>query len=259
MAREAANRALAIDPEYAYAYSQLGWIASNYDRDLAAAARYHERALELDPTNPDILTDAAALARSLGRLDEAIALREYTVARDPVNASGQFRLGVSYLWAGGLDKAITSFRTALSLSPGHIAVQYSIGEALLLKGEPEVALEAMELESFEVWRMIGLPMAYHALGRATESDAALGQLIETYEQEAAYNIAFVLAYRGETDDVFEWLEKAVQYSDPGLSEIAAETLFANIHDDPRWLPFLESIGKSPEQLSAIEFEVRLPQ
>ena len=117
----------------------------------------------------------------------------------------------------------------------------------------------MELESFEVWRMIGLPMTYHALGRATESDAALGQLIETYEQEAAYNIAFVLAYRGETDGVFEWLEKAVQYSDPGLSEIAAETLFANIHGDPRWLPFLESIGKSPEKLSAIEFEVRLPQ
>jgi hypothetical protein len=38
-----------------------------------------------------------------------------------------------------------------------------------------------------------------------------------------------------------------------------ESLFANIHDDPRWLPFLESIGKSPEQLAAIEFEVRLPQ
>jgi hypothetical protein len=26
-----------------------------------------------------------------------------------------------------------------------------------------------------------------------------------------------------------------------------------------WQPFLESIGKSPEQLAAIEFEVRLPQ
>jgi hypothetical protein len=38
-----------------------------------------------------------------------------------------------------------------------------------------------------------------------------------------------------------------------------DILFANIHDDPRWLPFLKSIGKSPEQLAAIEFEVRLPQ
>ncbi len=52
---------------------------------------------------------------------------------------------------------------------------------------------------------------------------------------------------------------AVAYNDPGLSEIATEPLFANIHDDSRWLPFLESIGKSPEQLAAIEFKVTLPE
>ncbi len=51
----------------------------------------------------------------------------------------------------------------------------------------------------------------------------------------------------------------MQYNDPGLSEIPVEILFANIHDDPRWLPFLESIGRSPEQLAAIEFNVTLPK
>ena len=131
--------------------------------------------------------------------------------------------------------------------------------ALLLKSEPEAALAAIRQESFEGFRMIGLPMAYHSLGQATESDAALGELISKYEQEAAWNIAFVLAFRGEADRAFEWLDKAVQYNDPGLAIIAAEILFANIHDDPRWLPFLESIGKSPEQLAAIKFDVRLPQ
>ena len=110
-----------------------------------------------------------------------------------------------------------------------------------------------------MWRTIGLPMAYHALGRAAESDAALASLIERSEQEAAYNIAYVLAYLGEADRAFEWLSKAVEYNDPGLSEIAATPEFANIEDDPRWLPFLESIGKSPGQLAAIEFEVALPK
>ena len=52
---------------------------------------------------------------------------------------------------------------------------------------------------------------------------------------------------------------AVEYNDPGLWTIPGSIQFANIHADPRWLPFLESIGKSPEQLAAIEFEVRLPQ
>jgi hypothetical protein len=55
------------------------------------------------------------------------------------------------------------------------------------------------------------------------------------------------------------LDKAVEYNDPGLTEIPTAPEFANIHDDPRWLPFLESIGKSAEQLAAIEFEVRLLQ
>jgi hypothetical protein len=50
----------------------------------------------------------------------------------------------------------------------------------------------------------------------------------------------------------------VHYNDPGLSDLPIEPLFANIHDDPRWLPFLEGLGKSPAQLDATEFEVKLP-
>ena len=69
----------------------------------------------------------------------------------------------------------------------------------------------------------------------------------------------MLAFRGEVDRACEWLYKAVEYNDPGLSRIAVDILFANIHDDPRWLSFLETTGKSPDQLAAIEFEVRLPQ
>jgi len=102
-------------------------------------------------------------------------------------------------------------------------------------------------------------MAYHALGKAAESDSVLAELIEKNPEGLAYNIAYVLAYRGEADLAFEWLHKAVERNDPGLLEIPTDILFANIHDDPRWFPFLESIGKSPEQLAAIEFEVRLPQ
>ncbi len=259
LAREAANRALAIDPEHAAAYAELGRIAEVYDSDLVAATRHVGRALELDPTNVDIIQVAARLVQNLGRLDEAIALTEYVVARAPVSATGHFRLGLAYAWAGRRDEAIASLRTALSLNPGRNAAQYLIGVMLLEKGEPEAALQAMQQEAAESLRLIGLSMAHHALDQVAESDAVLTELIDKYEEGSAYNIAYVLAFRGEADGAFEWLDKAVEYSDPGLSQIAVETLFANIHDDPRWLPFLESIGKSPEQLAAIEFEVRLPQ
>jgi tetratricopeptide (TPR) repeat protein len=259
LAREAANRALAIDPDYAKGHAHLGLIAEVYDRDLGAAAQHLERALELGPTDLDILSDAAVLAQSLGRLDQAIALQEYVVVRDPVNASGHRRMGYSYLLAGRLDDAIASFRTALTLSPGQLGAQQLIGVALLGKGEAEAALTAMQQELGESWRQIGLIMAHHKLGQAVESDAALAKSVEMAERTAAYNIAFTLAFRGEADHAFEWLDKAVKYNDPGLSQVTCMPMFANIHGDPRWIPFLESLGKSPQQLDSISFKVTLPE
>ncbi len=49
-AREAAEKALAIDPEYAPAHAALGLSAMQSDNDLVGAARHLERALALDPT-----------------------------------------------------------------------------------------------------------------------------------------------------------------------------------------------------------------
>ncbi|NOR65856.1 MAG: hypothetical protein GQ528_00685 [Woeseiaceae bacterium] len=145
------------------------------------------------------------------------------------------------------------------MSPGQLGAGHMMGVALLLKGEPEAALAAMQREAGGGWRQIGLAMAHHALGQVAESDAALVEAIEKVEQVASYNIAYALAFCGEADRAFAWLDKAVQYNDPGLAQVANMPTFANIHSDPRWLPFLESIGKSPEQLAAIEFEVTLPE
>jgi TolB-like protein/Tfp pilus assembly protein PilF len=259
LARSSADKALAIDPEYAKAHARKGLITIINDHDLAAAAQHLERAMKLDPMDLDILADAAFLAGDLGRLDEAVALLEYVVAHDPVNPRSHRRLAVSYLTAGRQDDAIASFRTAMALSPGQLGVGQMMGIALLMKGEHEAALEAMEKEPGGGWRQIGLSMAYHALGRVNESDAMLEWAISTIEEVASYNIAFVLAFRGETDRAFEWLEKAVHYNDPGLSQITSAPMFANIHSDPRWLPFLEKLGKSPTQLAAIEFKVSLPE
>jgi TolB-like protein/lipoprotein NlpI len=256
--REAVNKALAIEPDNALALARLGRIAIAYDRDLGDAARYLEHALRLEPANTDIIGSAAGLTASLGRLDDAIALAEILTSRDPVNPMVHYNLGRYYTSAGQWAKAIASFGTALVLSPELVGGQYQIGVPLLLKGEPQAALEAMQRETSN-WGPIGLPMAYHALGRKEESDAALAELIAQLEQSAAYNIAYVLAYRGEADRAFEWLAKAVDYQDGGLAQIIYERLFTRIHGDPRWLPFLESIGRSPEQLAAIKFEVTLPQ
>jgi tetratricopeptide (TPR) repeat protein len=226
------------------------------DNDLAAAAQHFKRALALDPADPDVLRNSATLLASLGRLNEALALEEALVRRDPVNVMALFNLGLYQRSSGRFDAAIASYRTVLSLSPGRGGAHAEHGNALLLKGDAQGALAEIEQETSEVWKMISLPMAYHALGRKADSDAALAALIE---KDAPSNIAYVYALRGEADQAFAWLDKAIEYGDGGLSEIVTENLFDKIHADPRWLPFLRKIGYAPEQLAKIEFKVTLPQ
>ena len=259
-AREAAEKALAIDPDYAPAHARLGNIAMNGDNDPAGAARHYQRALALDSTDLYVLGNATIFLANLGRLDEALALDEALVRRDPVNMTALSNVGLHQRMAGRYDAAIASFRTLLSLTPNRGNAYAQLGTALLLKGDATAALAEIEQEKSEVWRMIGLPMAYCALGRKADADAALNALIAKAEKDGPYNIASVYAFCGDADKAFEWLDKAVVYQDPGLSEIVTENLFDKIHSDPRWLPFLREIGKAPDQLARIEFKVPpLPQ
>jgi TolB-like protein/Tfp pilus assembly protein PilF len=259
LARAAVGKALAVDPDDAPANDRLGWIAMTFDGDLAAAARHYEQALAVEPGNTDIIGNAASLAANLNRLDTSIPLDEYANARDPVNPAGHVNLGMTYLGAGRFDEAIESLRTARRLAPEYSGLHYQLGIALLLKGEPEAALAELQKEPEEAWRLLGLAIVYHTLGRAKDSDAAVAETIGKYAADAPYNIAYVMAWRNERDRAFEWLDKAVVAGDPGLTEIVFQPLFANLRDDPRWLPFLRRIGKAPEQLAAITFDVKVPQ
>jgi TolB-like protein/tetratricopeptide (TPR) repeat protein len=257
--REAAERALAIDPEYGPAYAGLGFSAMTFDGDPAGAAKQFERALALAPTDDKVLGNATILVQYLGRLDEALALYAAIIRRDPVNATARLNLALALRDLGRYDEAIASFRTALNLTPGRGGAHAKLGTALLLKGDAAGALAEVEQEKNEVWRLMSLPLAYHALGRKAESDQALAALISKYEKDASCNIAHVYAFRGEPDKAFEWLDKAIEYQDPGISNVVNEKLLANIRSDARWLPFLRKIGKAPEQLAKIEFKVTLPK
>jgi len=258
LAREAASRALAIDPSDAAAYAQLGKVADIFEGDLAKAARHFERALALDPTDPEVRRLVANFLFGIGRMEEAIELLDYAAVRDPINALIHRSLGLSYLHAWQLDNAVASFRTALSLNPAAFGAHSLLGRALLMDGKPKEALAIINEEQSD-YALLELPLVYYALDRIEESDAALAELVEKYAEHAAFNIAAIHAYRDEPDETFAWLEKARANNDGGLSEIVLDPTFANVQEDPRWQSFLESIGRSPQQLAAIEFRVDLPQ
>jgi len=256
-ALDAANRALVIDPENVTAHSILGWIAMTNDGDLTAAAQHLELALKLEPTNVSTIRNAANLVMRLGRLNEAIKLGEYGVARDLLNPVGHLNLSMYYNLAERSDEAIASARTAKSLSPEIGGAQYRIGEALLHKGEPENALAAFEQEADDEWRIKGTALALHDLGRLAEYEEAFTELRERWGDRWPIEVAHVYAWTGDADDSFSWLEKELELN--GLAGVAVDNFFTKLHDDPRWQLLLDKSGVSVEQLGAIEFAVTLPE
>jgi len=258
LARQAIERTLALDPDYVPAHAALGWILIAYDRDYKAGVEHVERAMALEPTNPDAIDSAAYVARRLGRHEPAIALYQYLVARDPFNYIHHSNLAYAYWYAGRIDDALNEHRLVLALNPDLPGTHAPMGEVLLLSGDATAALTEVKQETDEQSRLPVLAMTYHSLGRTAHSDAALAELVRKYEGTSAFSIAMVLAYRGEADRAFEWLDKAVRYHDTNVGTLAVYPSLASLHSDPRWLPFLRKLGMAPEQLAAIKFEVTVP-
>jgi len=257
-AREAANRALALDPLDAVAHLRMGWITLRADQDLVTAVKHYTRALALAPSSSIILFGASGLLRALGRMEQALAILEWDAINDPLNPVSHMGLGGTYFDLGRFDEALASFRTALRLSPGYHNAPFLIAFTLLLLGRTDEALSAAQALPDADQRLFLETMCLHALGRRAESDSRLAEFIEKHSENEPVDIASLLAYRGEADRAFEWLDRAFEQDDPSLFNIATLIEFKHLHDDPRWLPFLRRIGMAPEQLDAIPFEVRLP-
>lgn len=256
LAREAAVQALSLDPNVAAVHRNLGWVAVFYEGNLEAAARHFQRAVALAPNDPSHLSDAAAMYQFLTRYDEAIAIREYLLKLDPAKASSHYNLGNALLYAGRWDDAVSAYQSALTLSPNMVDAWFNICVAKLMQGEAETALAALEkLPDKDSYLQIQT-MALHALNREEAASEALHQLLDT----DSVNLATVYAFRGDADSALDLLE--AKYREDGKGEfysIAGEPLLQNLHHDPRWMEFLSEVGRSPDQLAAIDFTVELPR
>jgi adenylate cyclase len=258
LASKAADQAIAIDPEYAPGHAARGEIAL-LRNDPRTAAVQLQKALELDPANTDIITNAAKLVEMLDAPDKAIALLQFVIERDPVNADGHAGLGRSFRVSGRWDEAIEAYQTSLALSPARYGSYQGIGEALLFKGEAEKALETYALEPDEEWRTKGMAMAYHTLGRHEEFEAAFTELRDKWGKDWPSEIAHVYNWIGDKDAAFEWLNKAVDQNEDGLNQQYYQPLLRSLHDDPRWSAFRARTIGSAEALREIAFEVELPK
>jgi tetratricopeptide (TPR) repeat protein len=113
------------------------------------------------------------LEATLGRWDESIRLNRMQLRVDPLEPSGYFILGSTLYRCGRLAEAEATTREGIKLAPRYVSGHYYLGKILLVEGRAQAALAEMLKEVPEGAQFQGLAMAYHLLGRQTESDAAL--------------------------------------------------------------------------------------
>lgn len=253
-ASEAAYNALAIDPDFAPAHGRLGWIALHANGNLATAARHYRRALLAEPANDVIRSGAAPVALALGRLDDAIALFEQSVAVDPVSPASHANLANAYLLARRYPAAEQSIRNALTLSPDYAAAHYRLGRALLAQDKLSAAQQAMTAEPIDAARWIGLAMVAASNDDLKASDAALAEVEGRYGNAAAGNLAQAHAHRGEIDRAFHWLDVEYETSGAGaFGEYRWDPVFDPLRSDARWDTLMAQVGLDDTALAGIVF------
>lgn len=231
-ARQAADQAIALDPDLVSGYLALAMVQENYEWDWDGAEASLKRATQLQPGSASILSYRSYLYECLGRLDEAIALTDRAVALDPLRSNAY--LGDLLHFAGRDQEGLLALQKALAANPNLEGVHAGIGKILLAQGHPQEALTEIRKEPSDWQRLTAEALAYHTLRHRQDSDAALSKLIATHTADSPYQIAEVYAYRGEMKKAFEWLDRAYQERDPGLNQLKVDPLLSGLRSDSRY-------------------------
>lgn len=256
LSQEMNRRALGVDPDDAVATTFLAWELMEDRLDPAGAARLFEEAIASDPTDEDVIRSAGSFARMISRPDQAIALGEYAIARNPRCAVCFHQLSMAYRESGRLEEAEANGKIARALG---MRLDYSIAKTKLQQGRAEEALLVFEqMDGRNYQKLHAMAMALYSLGKQAEFEATFAELRERWGDEKPSFVAMVYAWAGDADAAFDWLDRAIEKEAFAVIRVYASPFFRNLHADPRWDAMLERIGRSPEQLAAIEFEVTLP-
>jgi adenylate cyclase len=152
-ARQFLERALRLDESYATAWELLGtthWLdainegwSDLREASLARALEANDRALTIDPSNPDTLASRSLIKLTIGNHDEALALSKKAVALAPNLANNMAIASVISVYCGRPREALELVRTAMRLCPIYpIWYFYPLTRAYWFMGKTDEAIAA---------------------------------------------------------------------------------------------------------------------
>jgi TolB-like protein/Tfp pilus assembly protein PilF len=243
-ARDAANKALAIDENLADAHTSLATVAYWYDWDSVTAEREYKRAIELNPKNSRSRDFYSWYLVSSGRVDQALAEAKDAVQLDPVSAEINSNLGQVLLLAHQYDRAIEQLRSSIELDPSYFLAHNYLGRAYEANGKlPEAIAEFQRTLQIED----GIPENWSNLGHAYALSGKTGEaqtIIERLKRLSAssyvppYNMAVLYAGLGNKNEAFAWLNRAYDERsfylpawlrvDPQMDSLRSDARFADL-------------------------------
>jgi tetratricopeptide (TPR) repeat protein len=176
---EAATTALEKDPTLASAHGSLALVKMHRDWKWKEAEEHFQRALELNPSNPDLHHDYAHFLLVMRRDRESVAETERAVALDPFNPMLTACLGWHRLFAGQYDQALDQARRVLQAQPGNFWARMNLGWAYEQKSM--FAEAAREFKTASEEKPMSMEMA-GAMSKASAPESASAEMSPAMNQ-----------------------------------------------------------------------------
>ena len=211
-ARRLAEEAIALDPDYACAYSLLGAIhrqavylrsTSSPKRSFAAAKEMAEKAIDLNPSLAGPRAVLSGIFRSTGQYQKAIVEAEKAVAHDPNSILANGAMGNALTHAGRAEESIPFLKKAIRLDPFSTSYFFPLGQSFFLSGQYEEAIRickrATDRNPHRLEPHLCLAAAYSAARREKETHASASEVFRINPQFSLERTFKFVRYKKQSD------------------------------------------------------------
>jgi len=209
-ARQMFEKAVALDPQYAEAYTWLGWTyyiewvwrwSANLQQTLEQAFELAQKAIVLDDSLPEAHSLLSAVQGQQQRYDQAIAEGQRAIALDPNNANSYAVQAEVLNLAGRPEEALQMVKQAMRLNPRYpTPYLFELGWTYTLIGRSTEAVatlqEVISRSPNHLTAQGVLAISYLAQWSFEQSPHAqtLGQALMTAQRVIALNDAFPIGH-----------------------------------------------------------------
>jgi adenylate cyclase len=246
LAREAAERAVELDPKLPEARARLARVLSYATGERDTGAAHMAKAVEYGQDSPLVLSMQAGEAWYRRDFDEAIALNRRAAAHDPLNAVIRNNFALHLLSAGRLEEAEQEARVALEIRPEADSwgqTSRLLADVLILQRRPAEALALIANWPEGPARDRALALVHAMDGESDPFDTALARLVARTDPASAMALAQVHAFTGDAEAAFGWLDFARERFE--VEAIENPTIVWRVQATLNTSPFLDPLRPSP--------------